>query len=266
MTFLQQTLGKSYKWWYLINHQFKASSGHLPAFLTNTTIRTVEFLAIVYIWKINNSLPSVITYLAIGRVFDKLSFMEIDGQISFLVNRGGLTRLLLIPSNFFGYMTSDNIGFNLFRSAINCFIIFVLALAFFNSDIILSTNIIYLVFFFFISYTLKTLWAFVMGSISFWSRDNASAISLIEAVRIGSELLSGAVIPLFFVFTGSLSFLLYTPFAFMLHHPMQIYLGKYSTIEIIYTFLGGIAWCFVLWILARATFKLGLKKNEAVGL
>jgi ABC-type uncharacterized transport system permease subunit len=47
---------------------------------------------------------------------------------------------------------------------------------------------------------------------------------------------------------------------------MQIYLGKYSMTEIIYTFFGGIAWCFVLWILARVIFKLGLKKNEAVGL
>jgi ABC-type uncharacterized transport system permease subunit len=44
------------------------------------------------------------------------------------------------------------------------------------------------------------------------------------------------------------------------------FLGKYSTTEIIYTFLGGIAWCLVLWILAQVIFKLGLKKNEAIGL
>jgi ABC-type uncharacterized transport system permease subunit len=46
---------------------------------------------------------------------------------------------------------------------------------------------------------------------------------------------------------------------------MQIYLGKYDPNQILQTFVGGIAWCIVLWVLARLVFKAGLKRNEAVG-
>ena len=62
------------------------------------------------------------------------------------------------------------------------------------------------------------------------------------------------------------SILIYNPFAYTFYHPMQIYLGKYSQVEILQTFVGGIMWCFVLFILARIIFKKGLKHNEAVGL
>jgi ABC-type uncharacterized transport system permease subunit len=51
-----------------------------------------------------------------------------------------------------------------------------------------------------------------------------------------------------------------------LHHPMQIYLGEYNSLDILLVFLGGIVWCLVLYFLAKFVFKLGLKRNESVGL
>jgi ABC-type uncharacterized transport system permease subunit len=47
---------------------------------------------------------------------------------------------------------------------------------------------------------------------------------------------------------------------------MQIYLGKYSPTETLMVVLGGIAWCLVLYFLANFVFKMGLKRNESVGL
>jgi ABC-2 type transport system permease protein len=266
MTFLQNTLGRNYKWWYIISYQFKLSSGHFIPFLINTTIRTIEFLIIVYIWKVNNSAAAIITYLVIGKMFDKLTFCEIEGQISYMVIKGGLTRFLLLPINFFGYMVCDNVGFNFVRTCFNSLIVLILSLLLFKNDVIFSWNILYLIPFFFIAYIVQVFLSFAMGSIAFWSTTNANSTSLIDAVRIGSNILSGSIIPLYLIFTGLFSFLLYTPFAFTLHQPMQIYLGKYSLTEILQTFLGGILWCLVLWILARLVFKAGLKKNEAVGL
>jgi hypothetical protein len=140
MKFLQRTLGRNYKWWYIINYQFKLSSGHFVPFLINTTVRTIEFLIFVYIWKINNSASTIITYLVIGKMFDKLTFCEIEGQISYMVIKVNLTRFLLLPINFFGYMICDNIGFNLVRTSINSFIVFILALLLFQKNIILYSN------------------------------------------------------------------------------------------------------------------------------
>jgi ABC-2 type transport system permease protein len=77
-----------------------------------------------------------------------------------------------------------------------------------------------------------------------------------------SELLSGGIVPLI----GFLNFLSILPFSFWVHHPMQIYLGNYSTLETFYVFAGGFGWCVILYFLAQFIFKLGLKRNEAVGL
>jgi ABC-2 type transport system permease protein len=266
MTFLQRILGRNYKWWYIVKYSFKQSSGDLYPFLFNTTVRSLEFLAFVFVWKLNGSNSQVISYLALGRVFDRLLFNEIDGQICSMITRGNLTRYLLLPSNFFGIMFCDNIGFNFFRSSINSFLTFSLSLIIFNKDIILSSNTNYLFLFFFVSYLLLTFISFIKGCIGFWWNKTSSSYSILEASSILIGMLSGSVIPLYILFGDFWNPILWNPFAFLLHHPMQIYLGRYYTNQILQTFAGGIAWCLVLWVLARLVFKAGLKRNEAVGL
>ncbi|MFM7853798.1 MAG: ABC-2 family transporter protein [Flammeovirgaceae bacterium] len=54
--------------------------------------------------------------------------------------------------------------------------------------------------------------------------------------------------------------------AFFAYYPAQIYLGKYDTDQTVLVFLGGIAWCGILYFLAKLVFRLGLKRNESVGL
>jgi ABC-2 type transport system permease protein len=221
---------------------------------------------LIYIWKINNAPASLITYLAIGRVFDRLSFSEIQTILQSYINRGGLSRFLLLPTSFFGYMIADNIGFNLIRSIINSIIIFGFALIVFNGNIIFSINIFYLICYFIITYLIKSFLGFLTGSIGFWLNDNANARAIVESVQVASGLLSGEIIPLFVLFSGFMNPIFWTPFAFLFHHPMQIYLGKYNSTETLLVFAGGIIWCIILYFLAKFVFKKGLKRNEAVGL
>lgn len=67
-TFLQKLLGRNYKYWFLLKYEFKRSSSHFQTFLINSSIRAIEFLAIVFVWKLNNASAEIITYLALGRV------------------------------------------------------------------------------------------------------------------------------------------------------------------------------------------------------
>jgi ABC-2 type transport system permease protein len=78
-------------------------------------------------------------------------------------------------------------------------------------------------------------------------------------------LLMGRIFPLNLLIPN-FWFNLGNPFAYLFYHPMQIYLGKYTNLEIFYVFLGGIFWCIILYFLAKLVFKMGLKKNESVGL
>jgi ABC-2 type transport system permease protein len=105
---------------------------------------------------------------------------------------------------------------------------------------------------------------YIIGAIAFYFKDEGTYTSFTRAHEAVNNVLVGLIIPL-----DKLTFLpfaIHLPQAWITHHPMQIYLGKYSTSEIFYTFGGGIAWCLVLWIVARLVFKAGLKRNEAVGL
>jgi ABC-2 type transport system permease protein len=104
---------------------------------------------------------------------------------------------------------------------------------------------------------------FVVGLIAFWSVQTTAVDSFYYSLR---NFLRGDNIPLWILATYFGSWVSFTPFAFFIHHPFQIYLGKYSATEIVYTFVGGIGWCIILWLLARIVFKMGLKRNEAVGL
>jgi ABC-2 type transport system permease protein len=265
-TFLQKILGRNYKWWYLLKYEFKRSGNHFQTFVLNTSIRAIEFLAIVYIWKINNSTAEIITYLAVGRVFSRLLNSWLDGSIAYLISKGGLTRYLLLPNNSLKVITIGDFGFNFIRQSVSAFFTLILAILIFQNDIILDFRAIILIPFLILALIIKTYYFQLLGLIAFWSKDQGNASTLIDTFRMGAGLFSGEVIPLFILFSGFFNPIFWTPFTFFLHHPMQIYLGKYSNLEIFYVFLGGIFWCIILYFLAKLVFKLGLKKNEAVGL
>jgi len=265
-SFMQKLLGRNYKWWYLLNYEFKRSAGHFQSFIINTSIRAFEFLAIIYIWKINNGTAEIITYLALGRVFGRLVSSFLDSIISGLISKGGLTRYLLLPTNALAIITVGDFGFNFTRQFINALFTMILAIIIFGNDIVLSSNALLLLPLLIIALIIKTYFSHLLGFLSFWSKDSANTNSLIEAIKIGSGLLSGEIIPLFVFFNGFFNPIFWTPFSYFLHHPMQIYLGKYSPLETLYVFLGGIAWCVVLYFLAEWVFKMGSKRNESVGL
>ena len=113
---------------------------------------------------------------------------------------------------------------------------------------------------FFINYII----GYIVGGSAFFWRDEPTYSSFTRTHEAINNVLVGLIIPLDKL--TFLPFVVYLPQSWILHHPMQVYLGKYNQSQILQTFLGGFIWCLVLWIAARFMFKFGLKKNEAVGL
>jgi ABC-2 type transport system permease protein len=104
----------------------------------------------------------------------------------------------------------------------------------------------------------------LLGSLAFFMKDRHDFDSMADIWETFKTIIAGFIIPLDKLpFSGFLQFL---PTSWLLHRPMQIYLNKYSPLETFYVFLGGLVWCLVLYFLAKWVFKLGLKRNESVGL
>lgn len=268
MTFLQQNLGQHYKWLYLIKYNFKLANVGIMANIIRCFPKLISSLMILFIWSKANSTVAIFTYLVVARIYK--SFCEGFGEqvVSQDIISGSLTSEILRPNDYFPVRISAYIGRRILRNFLE-FVTFaltcIISIYFFSpisftsfSYIVIITAMIPISFF--INFVL----GYLVGTFAFFIRDKREFISISSSWDITKTILYGLIIPLDQLpFANFFSLL---PTAYFVHHPMQIYLGKYSEIQILQTFFGGFIWCFVLWILARTVFKSGLKKNEATGL
>jgi ABC-2 type transport system permease protein len=184
-------------------------------------------------------------------------------MVSNSISDGKIASYLIRPSNIWLQWYIKNLGWNLFVIFTEVVLTAAVLIIGFQY-LILPSSIFTLISFVILSlmgYFCLVLTNFLFGFSAFYYPENWGIMELSSVV---SQYLSGKTFPLNIIwFTLPLSFL---PFAFNFYHPMQIYLGKYSPLETLYVFLGGIAWCVVLYFLAKWVFRKGLKRNESVGL
>ena len=268
MTFLQRTLGEKYKWFYAVKYNFALANAGIVANIIRCIPKIISSLMILFIWTKANSPIELFTYLVIGRVYK--SFCEGFGEqvVSADIISGSLTAELLrantyLPVRFFSYC-----GRRILRNFLEFLtftLVAVVSVFFFSPLQIPTTQSIFLLILFIpISFFVNFILGYIVGLFAFFINDKREFNSISDSWDATKMILYGLIIPLYKMpFHEFFEFL---PTSYFLHHPMQIYLGKYNNLEILLTFLVGIAWCIVLLIMARLIFKAGLKHNEAVGL
>jgi ABC-2 type transport system permease protein len=268
MTFLQQTLGKNYKWWYILSYGSSSRIASPLGFFISQISSFLLSITIYFVWFSNSANLSIMNYLIIGRMYRALASNRVYSRFGNLITSGEISRWLLYPNEIFSAQFWLAVGSRFVKNIIDL-IGYLLAglvfFVFFTPIQFASPHIIFLCFLFIpVSFTILNFIGIVIGSAAFFINDKKDMYGVESSAEALEQIFTGSIIPLSLLpFNSIISF---NPYAFVLHHPMQIYLGKYSNIEVLYTFLSGIAWCIALWILARVIFKLGLKKNEAVGL
>lgn len=265
-TFLQKLLGQNYKWWFLLKYEYKRSNGHFYSFIFVNIVRAIEFLTVIYVWKINNSPAEVITYLCLGRVFERMISSPFGMVLGSSIDSGKITRDLVLPQNQLVYYFISDPGFNQMRQFFGGIITLILALAVFSQDIKLSFSFLWLVLFLPIAILIRFYANILIGLIAFWVRERANNTAIMGGAYMIMGILAGEIIPLNLVLKDNFLFLQFSPFAYFLHLPIQIYLGKYNLEQTFLVFFGGVFWSVLLYFIAKLVFRLGLKKNESVGL
>lgn len=267
MTFPQQTFGKNYKWIYIMQYGTKYAGASYFMNIMDLFGNIAFTVTLMYLWSLKLPTQEIFTYLLIGRIYKAFSENYFYNGMAGEILTGQLTNKLLnstkLFSQFYATMVGRRIIRNIFEllsyiiAAIVCSYLFMPPIFSLNSALVLLC-------FAPITFTLNQFSGTIVGSMAFFIDDKRDFDGISKFWLKTRDILSGTLVPLFLLpFSG---ILVNSPFGYIIHHPMQIYLGKYSTAEIIYTFLGGVAWCIALWIMARVIFKFGLKKNEAVGL
>jgi ABC-2 type transport system permease protein len=264
-TFIQKLLGRQYKWWFLYLHTFKSNTTYRLSLVGYFAANLIYLASSLLIWSVAQNpdfnFSYIFTYFVIGQVFmiEGELFYDIAGYIS----NGQLSSKLLMPSNIFIRFIIHDLGFLTYTKLIIQPIIY-LVLALIMSQFILLPTLINFIFFIILSilsYIIYIFYSILLGSIAFLIPNIWGIIDLSRTIK---DFTSGKYFPLNIIWFTKI--LYFTPFAFTFYHPMQVYLGKYDLNQTFLVLLGGLAWCFIMYILAKTAFKLGLKRNEAVGL
>jgi ABC-type uncharacterized transport system permease subunit len=268
MTFLQKTLGQNYKWLYIVKYNFPITNTNIVGMLLNSIPLILNSLIVIYIWSKVTSSIAIFTYLIVGRIYK--SFAESVPEISVALDviEGRLTSKVLYPKDYFVFRFFSLLGRRVQRNSLEIltFVLTAVIATYFFGPIQATSpqTILILLLFIPISYFVNNTIGFWAGSLAFFIKDKREFSAVQDAYNTTKVMLFGLIVPLDQLpFASFFSFL---PTAYFVHHPMQIYLGKYNFDQTIQVFAGGLIWCFILWIVARITFRLGLKKNEAVGL
>jgi ABC-2 type transport system permease protein len=266
-TFAQRLLGRHYKWWYILTFYFKVGTAYRGSTLFWMVGRLLALGLTMLIWYLNIQSGSnlidfktVFTYYIIGTLFAWES--GLNWNVAGSITSGAISTRLLSPLSFFKVAFLRDFGWWLYSNLFQTFVLGILLIL--GRDYLIFSNLLNILFYLilsFLSYFIISFMGIAIGSMAFYFVEVQGLLNIQNELRF---YLSGKAIPL--NVSPILAPISYLPFALTFYFPMQIYLGKYDTLGSFKICLLAFGWCIILYLLAKVTFKKGLKHHEAVGL
>lgn len=206
--------------------------------LTYTIMQALIMLSVGFFWKAayggtevahGVSGNSMITYTIISAIMGSMYYMGVEDRISDAVKTGSIATDMIKPVNLFGMYLAEDMG-NLvicfFRSTLP---IFIVALFIFGLPVPASAQ-----------HFLLFIPSFVLGYGINWTFSALFAMIAFTAIDLGPafsvkyhfvNMLSGAMIPIWFFPTWLRTVVNCLPFVYMFQTPLGIYIGKYNISE-----------------------------------
>lgn len=266
---LTKLLGRNYKWCYIIWFSIARESVGFKGFVVYQFSNIVRILTTVYIWYLANADIFTISYLLLGQIYKSIVENIYYFRLSDLIYSGVISSDLLQPKPFLFTQFIKSIGARIIKNIYFVLgaVVGVLIASLTFAPVQLSfANLILIILMIPVSFLLNFILGALVGCIAFYVKDRRDYEGYRSSYEAIIFAITGVAIPLYKFPFWLFEILEFLPTAWIIHHPMQIYLGKYNQNQTILVFMGGIVWCIVLYILAKIVFKLGLKRNESVGL
>jgi ABC-2 type transport system permease protein len=232
--------------------------------LTTFFIWRAVFLSSGQATVFNYRFPEMVSYILLSSILDSLVMGSRTADLSWEINSGDISILLLKPISLFKYYFSQDIADKLLNFLF-LFIELSLFIVLFHPGFLVQNQPIYwllflvavglaIILFFFIN--------FFLGLLGFWTNQVWAARFLF---MMTSSLLAGSLFPLD-ILPGFWRFLLnLIPFSRLIYFPNQVYLAKLTVLEIFQGFGIQLLWIgFFAW-LTFTFWKKGLRKYTAEG-
>ncbi len=190
-------------------------------------------------------------------------FVVNDFYLSNKLIDGSIATEMLLPVSFHGRMLADNLGSACFKLIFHFVPAMIVSCVFIGISAPISLGAFGLfIISVFLGYGVLWSISFLFQMFSFWLM-NVWAVMTIKNVFI--NVLSGAMIPLWFMPDWIRNVIKFTPFESIYFTPVQIYLGKIDGTEIMFGFLKQIVWIFVLMVFGFIVWNKGQKKIVVQG-
>lgn len=204
----------------------------------------------------------LITYVVLAFLMQCIYGMD-EYHIENKVKSGAISLDLLKPINFRGYVFSYNVGILVFRVIMQLTPALLISIILFSmlppfslsmmACFLLSTVLGYLVL-----YNLN----FIIWVSSFWFYWTFSLVTIKDAAVM---ILSGALLPLWFMPQALVHFINLTPFASIYYVPISIYLGQVPPEEIALTLFKQLIWGVVLFAIGKLLWRTATKRLVVQG-
>ncbi len=204
----------------------------------------------------------LITYIILAFLMQCIYTME-EYIIESKVRTGFISSDLIKPIDFRLYLFSYNLGTLGFRMIFQLLPMLVMAVFLFK---LLPPFSISMTFYFFISAALGFLVLYNLNFLawisSFWFYWTFSLVTIKDAAIM---ILSGALLPLWFMPQWMVDFIKYTPFDSIYYTPISIYLGQMPANEITMNLLRQVLWVVILFGIGHVLWRTATRRLVVQG-
>ncbi len=224
------------------------------------------------IYKVSNTniirgfaLGDMIAYVAVARILHVfVNSLNFDRKVANEIKTGTLSVYLVKPMNYFVYNMSLKLGnmilqFGVSLTAYVVLLLFVLK----NNAVVPSIQTFALVLFTAIlGMLINTLIGYVIALMALWV-EHVDIVFVFKGLFL--TFISGVLIPISFFPEILKTLLNYLPFKYLISFPIDVYLGKVASMEIISGIVFQFAWIIILYFTSKLMWNKGIKKYSSVG-
>jgi len=233
----------------------------------------LQLLTVYYLWLavtpqngqiFGYNRPLILTYVLGATLVGSIVFSTRTQEMGDNINNGDLSQFLIRPFRYLGYWFARDIGDKLFNLsfAVGELAIFFLIL---HPSLFLQTNIAFLLLTI-LAVLLAVVMNFFIGSllgmIAFWSPE-VWAPRFIFFTLV--SFFAGGLFPLDILPITLQRIFALLPFSYLGYFPIAIYLGKFSSTQLVQGFCIAILWSILLYILLSVVWRKGLKIYSSEG-
>lgn len=261
------------KYWHIFQIHWQSSLVYRGELFLWTFIDSMPVFSMLVLWfsvyRFGNNvgdfqLQDLVTYFIIGNIISNTVTVHFELDIVSQINDGTIAKHFLKPFSLRQRLYIGELSWKTMSLFLSTLPLMLLMIAFFRHWLITPSpsQLFVLIIFIVLGTILDSMLSFIIMAGSFFL-DQGRAISHFKWMLSG--IFGGGLLPLVLYPTWLEKIARILPFQFKFAVPMEIYLGKLSTLTTINLIVYELAWIIILYSLVRISWHFALRKFTAVG-